>query len=134
MKCCNYNQPDKQGINEHVMYNHRMENWQIQLKAEFDKATEARIKKNEGQSRVCARRAAGIAIREYFTRRGTQPPNTSAMDLMNMLQEEANLPADISTIIDHLTVRVTEEFNLPVQADLVAEARVLCRWLLPDWR
>ncbi len=134
MKFYNYNQPDKRGINGRVMYNHRMENWQTQLKAEFEKATQARIKKNEGQSRVCARRAAGIAIREYFTRRGTQPPNTSAMDLMDLLKQEADVPADISTIIDHLTVRVNEEFNLPIQADLVAEARILCRWLLPDWR
>jgi hypothetical protein len=134
MKCCNYNQSDKPGINDRVMYNHRMENWQTQLKAEFDKATQARIKKNEGQSRVCARRAAGIAIREYFTRRGTQPPNTSAIDLMTILQQDVDLPADMRAIVEHLTVRVNEEFNLPIQADLVAEARVLCRWLLPDWR
>src|SRR6185369_16432113 len=99
------------------MYNPWMENWQTLLKAEFDKATQARIKKNEGQSRVCARRAAGIAIREYFTRRGTQPPNTSALDLMNLLKEEAELPSEMSEIVDHLTVRVNEEFNLPVQAD-----------------
>lgn len=111
-----------------------MENWQTLLKAEFEKATQARIKKNEGQSRVCARRAAGIAIREYFTRKGVQPPNTSAIDLMHMLKEEEGLPSEMSEIVDHLTVRVTEEFNLPVQADLVAEARILCRWLLPDWR
>jgi hypothetical protein len=116
------------------MYNHGMENWQTQLKAEFDKATQARIKKNEGQSRVCARRAAGIAIREYFTRKGTQPPNTSAIDLLAMLKEEPDLPAEMKEIVDHMTVRVTEEFTLPIQADLVAEARILCRWLLPDWR
>jgi HEPN domain-containing protein len=116
------------------MYNRRMENWQTQLKAEFDKATQARIKKNEGQSRVCARRAAGVAIREYFNRRETQPPNTSAIDLLNLLKEQPHLPADIREIVEHLTLRVTEEFDLPVQADLVAEARILCRWLLPDWR
>ena len=116
------------------MYNRGMENWQILLKDEFDKATQARIKKNEGQSRVCARRAAGIAIREYFTRRGTTLPNSSAIDLMNMLKEEADLLAEMNGIVDHLLMRVTEEFNLPIQADLVAEARILCRWLLPDWR
>ncbi len=111
-----------------------MENWQTQLKAEFDKATQARIKRNEGQSRVCARRAAGIAIREYFARRGTQPPNTSAVDLLNLLLDDNKLPSDMRVIVEHLTARVTEEFELPFQADLVAEARILCRWLLPDWR
>jgi hypothetical protein len=29
-----------------------------------------------------------------------------------------------------LTLRVTEEFELPIQADLIAEARLLCDWLL----
>ncbi len=117
-----------------VMYNRGMENWQTQLKAEFDKATDARIKKNEGQSRVCARRAAGVAIREYFNRREIQPPNASAIDLINLLKEQANLPAEMKEIAEHLTARVTEEHDLPVQADLIAEARILCRWLLPDWR
>jgi hypothetical protein len=33
-------------------------------------------------------------------------------------------------IADHLTLRVTEEFKLPVDTDLVAEARILCNELL----
>jgi hypothetical protein len=111
-----------------------MKNWQEQLNAEFERATQARIKKNEGQARVCARRASGIAIREYFNRRGTQPPNTSAIDLLNLLNEETHLSSDLKLIIDHLTVRVTEEFKLPIEADLIAEARTLCKELLPDWR
>ena len=129
-----YNDLDEQGINPRVMYNRGMENWQTQLKAEFDKATQARIKKNEGQSRVCARRAAGVAIREYYSRKEAQLPNTSAINLLELLKEESHLPADIKEIIEHLTARVTEEHELPVPADLVAEARILCRWLLPDWR
>jgi hypothetical protein len=32
--------------------------------------------------------------------------------------------------VDHLTLRVTEEFKLPVDADLVAEAKMLCDELL----
>ncbi len=117
-----------------VMYNSGMQTWNEQLKAEFDRATQARIKHNDGQARVCARRAAGIAIREYFTRKGTAPSSLSAYDLLNLLKEDPHLPADMKLIAEHLTVRVTEEFTLPVQADLVAEARILCRWLLPDWR
>lgn len=117
-----------------VMYNLEMQTWTEQLKAEFDRATQARIKHNEGQARVCARRAAGVAIREYLTRKGTPPASMSAYDLLNLLKEDPLLPSDMQLITGHLTVRVTEEFTLPVQADLVAEARILCKWLLPDWR
>jgi len=101
-----------------------------QLRKEFEKAQQARINKNEGQARVCARRAAGIAIREYLTRKGTQVPSMSAYDLLNLLKENALLPLDMQLIVDHLTVRVTEDFELPVDADLIAEARILCDWLL----
>ncbi len=101
-----------------------------QLRKEFEKAQQARINKNEGQARVCARRAAGIAIRDYLTRKGTQVPSMSAYDLLNLLKEDALLPLEMQLIVDHLTVRVTEDFELPVDADLIAEARILCDWLL----
>lgn len=99
------------------------------LQQEFDKAQQARIKKNEGQARVCARRAAGIAIRDYLTRNGTKVPSMSAYDLLNLLKEDEQIPASLKLIADHLTVRVTEEFTLPMDADLIAEARILCNWL-----
>lgn len=104
-------------------------NWQTDIEAEFEKAEQARARGNEGQARVCARRAAGIAIREYLTRRGIRPPSTSAYDLLNMLKEDASLSPDLKLIADHLTLRVTEEFKLPVDADLVAEARRFCKTL-----
>ncbi|MBI5961956.1 MAG: hypothetical protein HY863_00645 [Chloroflexi bacterium] len=106
-----------------------MNNWNIELQKEFEKAQQARVSKNEGQARVCARRAAGIAIREYLTRQGTKVPSMSAYDLLNLLKEDPFIPADMQLIVDHLTVRVTEEFNLPFDADLIAEARILCNWL-----
>ncbi len=100
------------------------------LQIELDRAEQARAKGNEGQARVCARRAAGIAIREYFTRNGTRIPNASAYDLLNLLKEDTQLPVNLKLVVDHLTVRVTEEFKLPVKADLIAEAQKLCEWLL----
>jgi len=108
----------------------RMNDLNTQLRKEFEKAQQARINKNEGQARVCARRAAGIAIREYLTRKGTQVPSMSAYDLLNLLKADASLPPEMLLIVDNLTVRVTEDFELPVDADLIAEARILCDWLL----
>jgi len=103
---------------------------QLQIQTEFDRAEQARTKGNEGQARVCARRAAGIAIRDYLTRLGTHIPSTSSYDLLNLLKEDSLLPPDLKLAADHLTLRVTEEFKLPIEADLIAEARLLCEWLL----
>lgn len=117
------------------MYNSGMsDDWKQQLEIEFSRAAQARTKNNEGQARVCARRACGVAIREYFLRKGIQPPKGSAYDLLIHLRDgKTPLPPDLKLAANHLTTRVTEEFSLPVDADLLAEARKLCKWLLPDW-
>jgi HEPN domain-containing protein len=96
---------------------------------ELEQAQKAKEQGNEGQARVCARRAAGIAIKDYLTRKGIHPPNVSAYDLLNYMKEEPLLPSDLKLVADHLTVRVTEEFKLPIDADLIAESRQLCEWL-----
>jgi hypothetical protein len=108
--------------------------WQTQIEAEFERAELARARGNEGQARVCARRAAGIAVREYLTRQGIRPPSTSAYDLLNLLQEEPDLAPNLKQIASHLTLRVTEEFKLPVQADLLVEAKQFCEALLKENR
>jgi len=108
--------------------------WQTEIDKEFEKAGQARARGNEGQARVCARRAAGVAVREYLTRRGVRPPSTSAYDLLNLLKEDPGLAPDLRRIAEHLTLRVTEEFKLPVDADLLAEARQFCAELLKENR
>ena len=107
-----------------------MNNWQAKLQAEFDRAEGARAKGNEGQARVCARRAAGIAIREYLARQGIPIASSSAVDLLNLIKQDPLLSPDLRRIADHLTLRLTEEFKLPVDVDLLAEARQLCDELL----
>lgn len=96
---------------------------------ELEQAQKAREQGKEGQARVCARRAAGLAIKDYLTRKGIQPPSVSAMDLLNYIKEEPLLPLDLKLVAEHLTLRVTEEFKLPIEADLIVESRQLCEWL-----
>ena len=106
--------------------------WQTEVDTEFEKAERARARGSEGQARVCARRAAGIVAREYLTRQGVRPPSVSAYDLLNRLKSDPHLSPDLRSIADHLTLRVNEEFKLPVNADLIAEARIFCNELLQD--
>lgn len=111
-----------------------MTDWKAQLENEFERAKAARERGNEGQARVCARRAAGIAIREYYARRGRPVRTPSAYDLLQLLAEESQLPSDLRRAAGYLTLRVTEEFKLPVDVDLVDEARKLCESLLNQKR
>lgn len=109
-----------------------MDKWESEIQAELDKALQARGRGNEGQARVCARRAAGIAIREYLSRRGIRPRSTSAYDLLSTVKDDPHLSLDLKQIAEHLILRVTEEFKLPVDADLVAEAQIFCNQLLKE--
>jgi HEPN domain-containing protein len=105
--------------------------WKEKMELEFERAAEARARGNEGQARVCARRAAGIAIREYYTRRGQPVGTPSAYDLLGQIASEPQVSPEIKQAAEYLTLRVTEEFKLPVDVDLVKEARKLCDNLLP---
>jgi len=110
-----------------------MADWKNELMVEFEHADEARARDNEGRARVCARRAAGIAIREYLARQGRPIPNSSAYNLLRQLRDEPGLSPELIRACDFLTLRVNKEFKLPVEMDLVSEARKLCQGLLTDW-
>jgi HEPN domain-containing protein len=107
-----------------------MKDWREEIRAEIERAEKARARGNEGQARVCARRAAGIAAREYLARRGEIVRTPSAYDLLNLLKDDPRLPLDLKQIAEHLTLRVNEEFKLPVDIDLIAESKKFCEEIL----
>ena len=110
-----------------------MSTWKTQLKLEFKMAQDALEQKKEGKMRVCARRAAGISIGEYLTQRGINPPSVSAYNLLKFFGEMDDTPPDLRQASAHLRLRVTEDFHLPVDVDLVTEAKKICATLTPDW-
>ena len=109
-----------------------MTNWKEKIQIEFERAGTARDRGNEGQARVCARRAAGIAIREYYARQGQPVRTPSAYDLLQLINGETHLAPDLVQAAAYLTLRVNEEFKLPTDVDLVDEARKLCDGLLDN--
>ncbi len=120
--------------------------WKKKFSQEIQMAVQARARGNEGQARVCARRAAGEAAREYFQRRGrtarAEPTGlagitlsvrtSSAYDLLKALLEIPDLPDAARREAEFLTMRVTEAFQLPVEVDLLQSAVALAASLLPD--
>ena len=107
-----------------------MKDLRAEIQVEIERAEAARTRGNEGQARVCARRAAGIAAREYLTRRGEKIRTPSAYDLLKILAEEQSLSGELRQSARYLTLRVNEEFKLPVNVDLIAEDRKFCDELL----
>jgi len=108
-----------------------MTDWKNAFEKELQIAVEARMRGNEGQARVCARRAAGVIIREYFSRRGLSNRTSSAFEMLQALLDIPDIPDEARRAAGYLTLRVNEEFKLPVAADLIEEAQTLCKSLLP---
>jgi hypothetical protein len=108
-----------------------MNSWSDDVRNEMELARKARIEGNEGRARVCARRAGGIATREYLKMRGEPAPSASGYDLLKRLSELGEAPQRARQAAALLTMRVDEEFKLPADVDLIAEARALCLALHP---
>jgi hypothetical protein len=99
------------------------------IKLEVDRAVTARQNNLEGRARVCSRRAAGYAIRAYFEERGVDTPDISALALIRQLDNRAGILPRVRVVTEHLLMRVDEDFKLPVEADLIAEATWLIDYL-----
>jgi hypothetical protein len=95
------------------------------IELELKNASQARLSGNEGRARVCARRAAGIAARDFLTRHKVRLHNPSAYVALQALAEFPGLAPDLRIAAVHLTTRLTETFALPMDADLIADARKL---------
>ena len=106
--------------------------WQAEWNSELDAARAARAGGNEGRARVCARRAAGIVIREWLRRQGRPAAGASAYELLRDLSEREDLSAQARAAAVALTERVDETFHLPRDADLIEMADQLCRELLTE--
>ncbi|MDT8897433.1 hypothetical protein QYE77_04075 [Thermanaerothrix sp. 4228-RoL] len=93
---------------------------------ELEQGERARNAGNEAQARVCARRAVGIALRAFWDEDASYTP--SVIPLLQRLQETKSLPQSLRNVAEHFLMRVTPEFRLPVDVDLLAEAR----WLVEE--
>jgi len=98
---------------------------------ELNQAKSAHLSGNVGMARVCARRAAGIAIGKYLMDNKLPDPGPSAFDRLKYLETFPEIPQDVRNSIYYLTERVNENFELPSKADLIVEAQNLINTLTP---
>lgn len=106
--------------------------WPAAFEREIEHAESARRNGKEGRCRVCARRAAGLVVTEYYARQGISPGGASALDLLRRLQADPSLPPAGAPALDHLLLQVDTEFKLAPGVDLIADARMLRSCLLVD--
>lgn len=106
--------------------------WKDYTNSELRQAEAARQAGNEGRARVCARRAAGHIIREYLRRKGSHPPSGNAYTRIQYLASQPDLSVEVYEKLAHLTMRISPEHILPIEADLIGDVRELAKELLGE--
>lgn len=100
------------------------------IEDELARGEAARREGLEGRARVCARRAAGAAVRAYLEARGLLDPRlTSAYDLIAYLRDLPGTGAEVRQVAERLLTQVNPSFDLPLEADLLADAHWLAQTL-----
>ena len=102
----------------------------INFSHEIEMAQAARAGGNEGKARVCARRAVGWVIREYYFREGILVESGSAYDYLRSLQQSEKISPEAKKITGNFLTRISPEGELPIDADLISEAYWLKDYLL----
>jgi hypothetical protein len=108
--------------------------WEHNINKELSQAQTARASGNEGMARVCARRAAGIAIGKFLAKNNLPEPGPSAMERLNHLYAIPDIPVNAKQAARLLTLQVDLNHELPVEADLIAEAYKLINSLIPEYQ
>ncbi|GAB4532189.1 MAG: hypothetical protein Fur0018_20670 [Anaerolineales bacterium] len=109
-----------------------MNDWHVDFSREIESAQAARAQGNEGRARVCARRAAGLVLSAYFAAQGIAFNRPSAYDKLRFFAALPTAPPAAREVAQHFLVRVTPEYHLPLEADLIAEAEWLRQVLFPS--
>ncbi len=97
----------------------------VKIKQELETAEKSRAAGNEARARVCARRAAGLAVQAYFLARGDAQPETSAYSLLQKFRNDSRIPLEWKRAADLLLTKVEKDYSFPIQADVLAETRRL---------
>jgi hypothetical protein len=107
-----------------------IEDAQQQIDREFENARLALTDGNDGRARVCARRAAGVAIGVWLLRNRETGWPADAMNRIRLVRGENSMPEEVRNAAARLIARVTPDFTSPIDTDPVEDALILVRHFL----
>ena len=100
----------------------------MEIENELQRARAAQQNGKAGRARVCARRAAGMAIREFYRKREGAGWGGDAMKQLQHLQADESVPEEIRQAAERLTTKVDENHQLPFANDPVEDAELIVKF------
>jgi hypothetical protein len=103
---------------------------QEEIAVGFAVAEAARKIGNDGKVRVCARRAAGAAIRYWLTRHPRKNYGRDAMNQLRAVIRDQSAPQEVRSAARRLATKVTDRF-LPVgNSDPLEDSKIIINHFL----
>lgn len=99
--------------------------WHARFAEEMARAEAALARGLDGQARVCARRAAGVVLREVLARRSGSQPAASAYDLIRACSADPGIPASVRQVLALLLERVSPNYEGPAAGEVLKAAASL---------
>ena len=99
------------------------------IEHELDAAEIAQAEENPGRARVCARRAAGLAIRAHYQRQDGPGWTGDAMKQLVRLRADQDVPLKVRQAAVRLTTKVDLDHPLPFDDDPVEDARKIIHYV-----
>ncbi|HUS84384.1 MAG TPA: hypothetical protein VMX56_04510 [Anaerolineales bacterium] len=100
------------------------------IRRELEDANRARIEGNEGQARVCARRAAGWAVSFMRSLTENREIESNAFDMLQWLAQHVDTADAVRAAAIRLTTHVSLDHTLPFQEDPLEDAGMIVEALL----
>jgi hypothetical protein len=103
-----------------------------QIEAELHAGRQALAAGNPGRARVCARRAAGLGIKDWYQRRASASWTGDALRQLQRLQAEPTTPAPVRAAAARLTTKVDRDHRLPFADDPLDDAQLILAYVRPE--
>jgi len=104
-----------------------------EIEKELKRGREAKKDGNEGMTRVCARRAAGVAIRLWKDKRGRDVKwGTSAMSQLKTMALEETFPEAVRHAAERLTTQQLPDHTMPFDNDPLEDAAIVVEYLINE--
>ncbi len=98
------------------------------IEKELRQGEKAEQEGNSGRARVCARRAVGIALEDYYARMG-KDPGKDAMKLLAQFSAGGEIPGDVRDAALRLQQRVSHDFT-SASKDPLSDARLIVNFVV----
>ncbi len=104
-----------------------------EVEKELARGRKAKEEGNEGMTRVCARRAAGVAMRLWKDKRGRDIRwGTSAMSQLKTMALDETFPEAVRQAAERLTTQQQHDHTMPFDNDPLDDAVIVIEHLINE--